>query len=86
MRAAGNGSVAQCVANLLMCYQGEIPYQQLKGMDPAHIDENYMTAEAKMVNHATWLINTYEERATINEIGAKIDDAGTVQLVPDISY
>ena len=86
MKSAGNGSVAQCVANLLMTYQGEVPYQSLKGMDPAHIDENYTTALPKMINHATWLIGNYEERATINEINATIDESGTVQIVPDISY
>ena len=86
MKAAGNGNVAQCVANLLLMYQGDVPYQNLKGMDPQHIDENIATAQPKMINHATWLINTYEERATINEINATTDESGTVQIVPDISY
>lgn len=86
MKASGNGNVAQCVANLIATWQGEVPYQRLKGMDPSVIDENLITSEPKIKNHATWLIENYEERATVNEINVRIDESGKVQIEPDISY
>lgn len=86
MKSSGNGNVAQCVANLIATYQGEVPYQRLKGMATDIIDENLITSEPKIKNHATWLINTYEERATVNDINISLDESGTVQIVPDISY
>jgi len=86
MKASGNGNVAQCVANLIATYQGEVPYQRLKGMDPSVIDENLITSEPKIKNHATWLIENYEERATVNEINVNIDESGKVQIEPDITF
>lgn len=86
MKASGNGNVAQCVANLIATYQGEVPYQRLKGMDPSVIDENLITSEPKIKNHATWLIENYEERATVNEINVRIDESGKVQIEPDITF
>ena len=86
MKSSGNGNVAQCVANLIATYQGEVPYQRLKGMDPSFIDENIITSEPKIKNHATWLIENYEERATVNDINVSINESGTVQIEPDISY
>ena len=85
MKASGNGSAAQCVANLCAMYQGEVPYQRLKGMDPELIDENLITAEPKIKNHATWLIETYEERVIVNDINVFLDESGATQIVPDIS-
>lgn len=86
MKASGNGNTAQCVANLIATYQGEVPYQSLKGMDPSLIDENIITSEPKIKNHATWLIENYEERATVNDINVILNESGMVQINPDISY
>lgn len=86
MKASGNGNAAQCVANLVSMYQGEVPFQRAKGMDPSYIDENIMISEPLIKNHASWLIETYEERAIVNDINTIIDESGTVQIVPDISY
>lgn len=86
MKASGNGNVAQCVANLIATYQGEVPFQRLKGMDSKLIDENIITAKPKIKNHATWLIENYEERATVNDINVSIDESGKVIIEPDISY
>ena len=86
MKSSGNGNVAQCVANLVATYQGEVPYQRLKGMDPRLIDENIITAEPKIKNHATWLINNYEDRAEVNDIHVTKDENGIVQILPDISF
>lgn len=86
MKSSGNGNVAQCVANLIATYQGEVPYQRLKGMDPAILDKNINEAEPLIKNHATWLINNYEERATVNDINVYVNESGAVEIVPDISY
>lgn len=86
MKSSGNGNTAQCVANLVSTYQGEVPFQRLKGMDPRLIDENIVTAEPKIKNHATWLIGNYEERAIVNDISVSKDENGILQIMPDISY
>lgn len=86
MKSSGNGNVALCVANLCATFQGEVPYQRLKGMDPSLVDENILTAEPKIKNHATWLVENFEERATVNDINVSIDESGMVQINPDISY
>lgn len=86
MKSSGNGNAAQCVANLIATWQGEVPYQRLKGMDPSLIDENIITSEPKIKNHATWLIENYEDRATVNGIDVNLDESGIVQINPDISY
>ena len=86
MKSSGNGNAAQCVANLIATSQGEVPYQRLKGMDPKLIDENIITSEPKIKNHATWLIENYEDRVTVNDINVSLDESGIVQIEPDISY
>ena len=86
MKASGNGNVAQCVANLIATFQGEVPYQQEKGMYPGLIDENVITAEPKVKNHATWLIETYEPRAIVNDINVGTDEKGVIQIEPNISF
>ena len=86
MKASGNGNVAQCVANLIATYQGEVPYQRLKGMATDIIDQNLITSEPKIKNHATWLIENYEERAVVNDINVNINESGKVQIEPDITF
>lgn len=86
MKSSGNGNAAQCVANLIATFQGEVPYQRLKGMAPELIDENIITSEPKIKNHATWLIENYEDRVTVNDINVSLDESGIVQIIPDISY
>ena len=86
MKSSGNGNIAQCVANLVAIYQGEVPYQRQKGMDTSIIDENIQTSAPKIKNHATWLIEEYEERATINDINVGLDDTGVLHIEPDISF
>ena len=86
MKSSGNGNAAQCVANLIAIYQGEVPYQRLKGMAPDLIDENLITSEPKIKNHATWLIENYEDRVTVNDINVGLDESGIIQIIPDISY
>ena len=55
-------------------------------MDTELIDENIMTSEPKIKNHATWLIENYEDRVTVNDIDVSLDESGIVQINPDISY
>lgn len=85
MKSSGNGSAAQCVANLCATFQGEVPYQRLKGMDTKLIDENLLTSEPKIKNHATWLIENYEERVVVNDINVRLDESGKIEINPDIS-
>lgn len=86
MKSSGNGNTAQCAANLIATFQGEVPYQRLKGMDTAFLDKNIIEASPQVKNHASWLLENYEERASVNDINIISDDSGTVQIVPDISY
>ena len=85
MKANGNGSAQQCVANLLNIYQYEVPYARLKGMDPSIIDLPKEEAEVTAKNHASWLIETYEPRATINDINVSYTEDNKMVITPDIT-
>ena len=85
MKANGNGSAQQCVANLLNLYQYEVPYARLKGMDPSIIDLPKEEAEVTAKNHASWLIETYEPRATINDINVSYTEDNKMVITPDIT-
>lgn len=86
MKSSGNGNVAQCCANLVATYQGEVPFQRAKGMETTFLDKTIAVAEPRVKNHATWLINNYEERAMVNDIKVSASESGIVQIIPDISY
>ena len=85
MKANGNGSAQQCVANLLNLYQYEVPYARLKGMDPSIIDLPKEEAEVTAKNHASWLIETYEPRVTINDINVSYTEDNKMIITPDIT-
>ena len=85
MKANGNGSAQQCVANLLNLYQYEVPYARLKGMDPSIIDLPKEEAEVNAKNHASWLIETYEPRVTINDINVSYAEDNKMVITPDIT-
>ena len=85
MKAKGNGSAQQCVANLLNLYQYEVPYARLKGMDPSIIDLPKEEAEVNAKNHASWLIETYEPRVTINDITVSYAKDNKMVITPDIT-
>ena len=85
MKANGNGSPQQCVANLLNLYQYEVPYARLKGMDPSIIDLPREEAEVTAKNHASWLIETYEPRVTLNDINVSYAEDNKMVITPDIT-
>lgn len=85
MKASGNGTAQQCVANLMNLFQYEVPFARLKGMDPTIIDLPTDEAEVAAKNHATWLIETYEPRAVVNDITVTHTDENRMIITPDIS-
>lgn len=85
MKAKGNGTVQQCVANLMNLFQYEVPYAREKGMDPTIIDLPKDEAEVLAKNHASWLIETYEPRATVNDIKVSYTDENRMVITPDIT-
>lgn len=85
MKANGNGTPQQCVANLMNLYQYEVPYAREKGMDPSIIDLPRDEAEVAAKNHASWLIETYEPRAVVNDIKISYTDENRMVITPDIT-
>lgn len=71
MKAKGNGDPAQCVGNLLRLIRGEVPYERLKGMNPALIDQPSSDAAQELMADAEWLIETYEPRIKLQNIDLK---------------
>ena len=84
MKASGNGTPQQCVANLMNLYQYEVPYARLKGMDPSIIDMPRDEAEATAKNHASWIIENYEPRVTVNDIEISYAEDNRMIITPDI--
>ena len=85
MKSNGNGLPQQCVANLLNIWQYEVSYARLKGMDPSLVDMPKDEAEVAAKNHATWLIENYEPRVTVNDIDIKYTDENRMIITPDIT-
>ena len=85
MKSSGNGLPQQCVANLLNLWQFEVPYARLKGMDPSIVDLPKDEAEVSAKNHATWLIENYEPRVTVNDIDISYTDDNRMIITPDIT-
>ncbi|MDO5574442.1 MAG: early E1A protein [bacterium] len=83
MKSKGNGTVPQCVSNLLKIVRGEIPYDRLKGIDPTLIDRPSAIANPMLVADAKWLIDTYEPRANLTDakMEALLADEGDFALV-----
>lgn len=68
MKASGNGDPAQCVGNLLRLIRGEVPYERLKGLNPALIDQPSSNAAQELMADAEWLIENYEPRVQLTSI------------------
>ena len=85
MKSSGNGLPQQCVANLLNLWQFEVPYARLKGMDTSIVDLPKDEAEVSAKNHATWLIENYEPRVTVNDIDISYTDNNRMIITPDIT-
>ena len=77
MRAKGNGDKDVCVQNLLAIVRGEVPYDRLRGLDARTVDKAASDAVTEAKQDAEWVLETYEPRATIQEIVASQVDAHT---------
>lgn len=84
MQKSGNGTPQQCVANLLNLWQYEVPYARLKGMDPSIIDMPKDDADRAAKNHATWLIENYEPRVTLESVDINYTEEGRMVVKPQI--
>lgn len=87
MRASGNGNIDLCVNNLLRTFRGEVPFERVKGLDPRLIDTPVAEAALEVQQDATWLLETYEPRVTVNAIRKSKSDAvnGGLQVTADIT-
>lgn len=85
MKASGNGTPQQCVANLINLYQHEVPYARLKGMDPSIVDMPQDEAEVAAKNHVSWLIENYEPRVTVNDVKISYTEQNRMVITPDIT-
>jgi hypothetical protein len=85
MKSSGNGTPQQCVANLMNLYQYEVPYARNKGMDSSIVDMPRDEAEVTAKNHASWLIENYEPRVTVNDIKINYTEDNRMVITPDIT-
>ena len=74
MKASGNGTVKQCVTNLLKTWRGEVPYERVKGLDPRMIDKPLATVQPQVQQDAHWLLETYEPRTDVERVTAESAD------------
>lgn len=63
------------INNLLSMYQGECPFERLKGMDPTLIDMPASFAKPKIIEHVKWLLKTYEPDLTIISVSIYDSDS-----------
>lgn len=67
MKAFGNGTVEQCLHNLICIQQGEVPFLRLCGIDPAVIDKPAGEAAVDLIACVQEMIEDYEPRAQFDE-------------------
>ncbi len=87
MKASGNGNPHTCVSNLLQCYQMEVPYERLKGLDASLIDAPSTAIGTEVDQNAEWLVNTYEPRANYNGATVHYSNGinGGIKVTADIT-
>lgn len=68
MRAKGNGTPALCASNLLRLFQGEVPFERVKGLNPRLIDRPAVDVNSDVRQNAEWLLETYEPRVGVKSI------------------
>lgn len=74
MLAYGNGTPSACANNLLKLARGEVPYERVKGLDPAIIGKPISAVRAEIEAGADFLIENYEPRVTFH--GVNIQEPG----------
>lgn len=73
MKAYGNGKPETCASNLLRIVRGEIPFDRVRGVSGALIDQP--TKAGAAVTDAEWVLETYEPRVEIERIETKPETA-----------
>lgn len=68
MRGSGNDDEAVCVANILNCKRGEVPYERMKGIDPLIFDKTLDDGELEFIEDAQWNVETYEQRVDFDNV------------------
>lgn len=68
MKASGNGKPEICVQNLLKTIRGEVPYERMKGISRALIDQPGETVGAELTADVEFLIETYEPRVNLSNV------------------
>lgn len=63
MKSHGNGNPETCASNLLRIVRGEVPYDRVRGMAGALIDQPNATDE--VIADAEWLLAYYEPRVEL---------------------
>lgn len=63
MKAHGNGTPETCASNLLRIVRGEVPYDRVRGMNGALIDQP--NASMAAFADAEWLMENYEPRVVL---------------------
>lgn len=63
MKANGNGNPETCASNLLLIVRGEVPFDRVRGVDPAYIDQPNASEDA--LADAEWVLETYEPRVEV---------------------
>ena len=81
MRAKGNGDVRVCVSNLMRTFRGEVPYERVKGIDPRMIDRPTAVVGPVVQEDVSWLIETYEPRADVENICTALDGGADGSLL-----
>lgn len=87
MRAHDNGNPLICANNLLKTVRYQVPYERIKGIDPAVIDQPIAQAKLQYIKDAEDVLATYEPRVTLNNVSAYADSTATggFRFVADIS-
>ena len=84
MKSKGNGNPETCASNLLRIVRGEVPFDRVRGLDGALIDQPNANDEA--IADVEWLLETYEPRVTAENVGmiAEAAIAGDVSTLVTI--
>ena len=66
MKAHGNGAPEICAHNLLRIVRGEVPFDRVRGLDGALIDQPNAAEDA--LADAEWVLETYEPRVEADSL------------------
>lgn len=85
MKSHGNGATEVCANNLLQLVRGEVPFDRIRGLDPALIDKPISSVRPDIEMGAEWIIENYEPRAKFAGVNFKPpDETGLGLLVEAI--